>query len=373
MKYLSQLIAQDKKGIVFLLLRPLIYAFSFIYYLAIRFILGAYRIGIFARYRLNCVVISVGNITWGGTGKTPLVEMLVRRFSSEGYKVAILSRGYKKSLAPRPSPVAGDNIRNTEYEMWNTVREMGDEPYLLKKNLPHIPVLVGKDRVATGRKAIKEYNVNTIILDDGFQYWRLYRDLDIVTINVCSAFGNSYLLPRGILREPLCSLKRADIFMLTKADLEKKDLLNLRERLKQINPRALIVESVHQPVELYDFDGVKAALEELRGREVCLLSSIADPISFEKTVSNLGAVISLKFQFPDHYDYQPEDIKRVIKACTERGIKEIITTEKDAVRLSAYRVQSREEKIQIFILRIEIRIIKNEREFFDRLHSLLGY
>ncbi len=343
MEYLYQLITQDKKDFVSLLLRLFLRGCSFIYYLCIRFILWAYKVGVFPRYRLDCTVISVGNITWGGTGKTPLVEMLARQLAAEGRKVAILSRGYK----------------------------MGDEPYLLKKNLPDIPVLVGKNRVATGRKAIEECEVNTIILDDGFQYWRLSRNLDIVTISACNPFGNAQVLPRGILREPLSSLRRADIFILTKTDLERGNLLSLKDRLRQINPQALVVESVHQPMYLYGFRGERTELGELKRRRICLVSSIADPASFEKTVLNLDTVISFKFQFPDHYDYRLEDIKRIANTCIERDIKIIITTEKDAVRLSAFRVQSWELGIQTFILRIEIRIVKNEREFFDRLHSLL--
>lgn len=364
MQYLYQLITEeDKNNVSFFaafLLKPLLYLCSLVYSLAIRSILLTYKVGLFPRHKLDCAVISVGNITWGGTGKTPLVEMLARRLDREGERVAILSRGYKKVVARK----------NKSHGQELTLEAMGDEPYLLKKNLPHIPVLVGRDRVATGKRAVREYSVKAVILDDGFQYWRLFRDLDIVTINTFSSFGNAHLLPRGILREPLSSLKRADIFMLTKVDLGERNLLNLRERLERINPQALIVESVHQPVSLSEFKGEKVSWEELKEKGICLLSGIADPLTFQKTVSNLGAKIDLKFQFPDHYSYRQEDIKRIVDACRQQGLKRIVTTEKDAVRLSGLEAQCLQFDIHILILRIEIRITKNEREFFDRLHSL---
>ena len=367
MEYLYQLITQDKKDFASLLLRIFLRGCSFIYYLCIRFILWAYKVGVFPRYRLDCVVISVGNITSGGTGKTPLVEMLARRLSTEGYKVAILSRGYRM-VHRSPFTVHRKKKFYGQRTTENGQQKMGDEAFLLKENLPHVPVLVGKNRVATGRKATEEYKVDTIILDDGFQYWRLSRNLDIVTINSSCPFGNAQVLPRGILREPLSSLRRADIFILTKTDLERGNLLNLKDRLRQINPQALVVESVHQPMYLYGFRGERTELGELKGRRICLVSSIADPASFEKTVLSLDAEIGLKFPFPDHYDYRLEDIKRILNACMERNIRTIITTEKDAVRLSTFRVQSLELGIQTFILRIEIRIVKNEREFFDRFY-----
>ncbi len=364
MQYLYRLITEEDKSktrdpFVFLL-KSLLCLCSFIYSLAIRSILLGYKIRLFPRHKLGCVVISVGNITWGGTGKTPLVEMIVKRLDSEGEKIAILSRGYKKNVCRK----------NNSYKQRLTVEAMGDEPYLLKKNLPRIPVLVGRDRVATGRRVVRECNVKTVILDDGFQYFRLSRELEIVVISASSPFGNAHLLPRGILREPLSSLKRADIFMLTKVDLGEHNLLGLKERLRRINPKALIVESIHQPVSLRDFKGEKADWGELKGRGICLLSSIADPLSFEKTVSNLGAKIDLKFQFPDHYNYCRKDMERIVNACRQQDLKRIITTEKDAVRLSGLETGCLEFGFQIFILRIEIKIIKNEREFFDRLHSL---
>lgn len=365
MQYLYRLIAEEDKNKTLspftFLLKSLLCLCSFIYSLAIRSILLAYKIKILPCHKLNCAVISVGNITWGGTGKTPLVEMIVRQLDSKGKKVAILSRGYKKIV----------HCKNKSYGQRLTPDAMGDEPYLLKKNLPHIPVLVGRDRVATGKRAVKECNIKAVILDDGFQYWRLFRDLDIVAINASSPFGNAHLLPWGILREPLSSLRRADIFMLTKVDLGEHNLLGLRERLEQINSQALIVESVHQPLLLRNFKGKRSDLKELKGRRVCLLSSIADPLDFQKTVSNLGAKIDLKFKFPDHYNYRKEDIERIVNACRQKDLKIIVTTEKDAVRLSGLEVQGLRFGVQTFILRIEIRITKNEREFFDRLHRKL--
>lgn len=361
MGYLYQLITQKKKDPLSFLLRLLLRGCSFLYYLTIKFALWAYKRGIFSRYRLEPTVISVGNITWGGTGKTPLVEMLAKQLTADARKVAILSRGYKNR-----QQTTDKRQQMTGVEQRTTAKEMGDEPYLLAKNLPQVPVLVGKDRVATGRKAIEEHGVDTIILDDGFQYWRLRRNLDIVALNSSCPFGNGRVLPAGILREPLSSLRRADIFMLTKTDSGGENLPHLKERLTKVNPQALIVESVHQPLYLYRFDGTRVKLEELSRRNVCLVSSIADPASFEKTVANLGAAIKLKFQFPDHHDYRLEDVKRIDETCRRQNIKAVVTTEKDIVRLSEFKFEISE----ILVLRIEIKLTRNEREFFTRLYSL---
>lgn len=332
-------IAQDKKkGLAVLLLKPALYFLSLIYELAIRLILICYKRGLFQSYRARVKVISVGNITVGGTGKTPLVEFLASRLSSEGKKIAILSRGYND-----------------------------DEPSLLKKNLAsaNVVVFTGRDRIRSIKRA-EELKVDAVILDDGFQHWRLKRDLDIVTINSQNAFGNKCVIPRGILREPLSSLQRAEIIMLTKVDLAK-DIDTIREELHNIAPDALVVEAVHNPEYIYDLKGEKIPLSFIKEKNICLLSSIGDPESFRKIVLREGARLALNISYPDHYQYKRKDILNLEGLCRKNSVDIIVTTEKDLMRIPS---DVFSPEIKIFVLRIALKIIKNEQEFFNRISSV---
>jgi len=328
---------------------------SLFYGIIIGLIKLCYKFKIFRSSRIDCSVISVGNITWGGTGKTPTVEYIAKKMIAKGRRPAILSRGYGRRWTM-------DEGRGTNFEA------MGDEPFMLKLNLPGVPILVGEDRRKTGRRAIEEHKVDTIILDDGFGHWRLIRDLDIVVIDALNPFGNNHLIPRGILREPLSSLKRADVFLLTRVNLAQNDIEPLRKRLNYINPQALIVESVHNPINLSDQKGNRHSLDYLKGRNLCIVSSIANPDSFKKTILNLGADISLNFSFPDHYAYREDDLKKIIASCNKASLRTIVTTQKDAVRLSI--LESKDRDIELLILKIEIKITQNEEQFLRRLSAL---
>ena len=190
--YYIDLVKDKRKGALAAFFSFFLLLISFIYGFFVKLTLRCYQMKLFKSYRPGCRLISVGNISWGGTGKTPLVEALAKFLQQEGKKPAVLIRGYGK-----------------------------DEIYMLKDKLKDIPVLAGRNRIRTARYALKHYGADTIILDDGFQHWRLERDLDIVLIDVKFPFGNRSLTPRGILREPLSSLSRADVFGLTNSDLAK--------------------------------------------------------------------------------------------------------------------------------------------------------
>lgn len=330
-------IAQDRrKGLVALLLKPFLYFLSLLYGIAVDFLCACYNCGFLRSYRTRLKVISVGNITLGGTGKTPLVELLASRLTSEGKRIAILSRGYNS-----------------------------DEPNLLERNLASVAVLVGRDRIKNAKKA-EGLGIDAIILDDGFQHWRLKRDLDIVTINSQNPFGNNRLIPRGILREPPDALRRADILMLTKVDLAK-DIDGMIRELCNIAPYALVVEAAHNPEYLFDFKGERKPLDAIRGKNVCLLSSIGDPESFRKIVLKEGARLALDISYPDHYQYRKKDISNLEQLCKKNSVDIIVTTEKDLMRLPW---KSFSQDIQVFVLRITLKIIKNEKEFFDRISGI---
>lgn len=333
-------------------MRVFLYILSIIYSIAIRLRAVSYRLGLFHSVRLNCKIISIGNITVGGTGKTTLTEFLAGVFIKKGVKVAILSRG------------------SASYVVYD--KPCMDEPSMLKENLPSACVLVGKDRVKNARLACKDYNADVLILDDGFQNLRIYRELDIVAIDSTNPFGQGMLLPYGILREPVSSLKRAQIFCLTKVDLaDKVDELKLR--LLKINPDALIVESIHKVKGLYEpLNKENLDVGILKNKRVLLVSSIGDPVSFEKMMRRTGALVGHSIVFSDHHQYRLKDLNHIYSLYNKTNAEAIVTTQKDWVKLSGKcKVESiKWENIKILILKIELEIVKNGEEFFRRLNRV---
>jgi tetraacyldisaccharide 4'-kinase len=351
--YLYSLATDRKKGFIAGIIKILLFILSLIYGLAVRILSFIYGIN---PCRLNCKVVSIGNITLGGTGKTPLVEILAAELKQKGQRIAVLSRGYKK-LATRYSLLA------TQYE------SMGDEPYMLSRNLDNIPVIVDKDRIRAAKRVIQDYQLNAVILDDGFQQWRIKKDLEIVTIDATNPLGNLHLIPRGILREPVSSLKRADIYILTKVNLSPNNQ-SIKEFLKRINPDALICEAVHKPIGFYKLGQLRDNLlspEEFKRKSVGLVCGIADPESFEKIISNLEIHIAVAFKFPDHHIYTSEDLDRIISESKQKGVSVIITTEKDSVRFPTINYQL--STINYFVLRIKLEVLQYEI-FIKRIHSL---
>ncbi|MFH0762826.1 MAG: tetraacyldisaccharide 4'-kinase [Candidatus Omnitrophota bacterium] len=340
--FLYKLATDEYKGPKFLLVKILLYFLSLFYGLIVAML--AFLNGLYKR-RLGCKVISVGNITLGGTGKTSLVEYIVRYLKEQGRQVAILSRGYGG----------------------------GDEPVMLQQKLKGVAVIVNADRARAASEAVKDYAADTVVLDDGFQQWRLHKDLEVVTIDAVNPFGNRHLLPRGILREPLSSLKRADIFVLAKTNLAK-DTLELKRFLNGANPRAPVFESIHKPAGLYDFNKPVELLgiESLKEESVALFCGIADPDSFEKLIKNSGIKAGLSFRFPDHYSYSEEDLKRIAEEAKRSNINTLLTTEKDAARLYAQgRPPQAAAGQRILVLRVELEIKGDDKErFHNRLLAL---
>jgi tetraacyldisaccharide 4'-kinase len=335
--YLYNIVTDRQKGFIAGLLKILLFILSLIYGLTLRLLIFFYS----ARpCRLDCKVISIGNITLGGTGKTSFVEFIAKFLRDKGHNIAILSRGYKK----------------------------GDEPDMLKKNLGNIPVIVDRDRICAARRALADYAVDAVILDDGFQQWKIKKDLEIVAVDVTNPFGNQHLLPRGILREPLSSLKRADVFVLTKTNLNP-DFQEIKDFLSSLNPKAPIIETVHYPKGFYKLLERQALLspDVLRGKTVTLFCAIGDPDSFENLITSLGINIGLSFRFPDHHDYSQQDLENIVKQTQSKNIELIITTHKDAVRMP-YLVTA----VPIFVLRIELVVTKNEQRLFSRLSGLFS-
>jgi len=333
---LFALATDQKKGFLADCLKAVLFVLSLIYGAFIRLLIFFSRFG---KVKPALKTISVGNITLGGTGKTSLVYYIALRLRESGHKAAVLSRGYKG----RPG-------------------QPGDEPYMLEQKLGGLPVISGKDRVLSLSAAAALPGIDTAIIDDGFQQWKITKDLEVVCINGLMPFGNSRMIPRGILREPLSSLKRADIFVITKTNLIG-GAGEIQERLARINPQAGVFEAMHLADGFYDLAGKKdISLEELKSRSLVAFSGIGDPGSFEKLLQSQG-ITARCLVFPDHHAYTSQDFSLILKQAEKEGADSIITTEKDAARLEGFSLPSGK---RLLVLKIKI-AIKDEKEFDSRL------
>ena len=324
---------------------------------------------------LGCLVISVGNLTVGGTGKTPVVDMLARALTEGGRKVAILSRGYKS--VPRPfflrlwdkifkkTAVFVPRVVSDGQSLLLDSRTAGDEPFMLANNLRGVVVLVDRDRVKCGQYAIEHFGADTLLLDDGFQYIRMKRGIEVALIDRQAPFGNEYLLPRGTLREPPGNLRRATHIFITKCT--GADNAELIARIRKYNRTADIVECSHRPRHLRNFvTGETKPLEFLRDLKIGSICGIAMPESFESALTGLGAKIEVAKIYADHHRYTAREIENFIRRCERKGVGAIITTEKDAVRIP----RLLEPEVPIYYLRVEIEILAGQeswQRFVDRL------
>jgi tetraacyldisaccharide 4'-kinase len=338
----------------------------------VQFRLWLYRHRILHDQPLGCLVVVVGNLTVGGTGKTPVVEKLARALRDRGRKVAILSRGYKSKTAPfwkkwwyalshtaEPAPRVVSDGQTVLLDS----EAAGDEPYMLAVNLPGVVVLVDKNRVKSGTYAIKRFGCDTLVLDDGFQYLPLKGRLNLLLVDKTNPFGNGRLLPRGILREPVKHLRRANYVFLTKSN-GRRDA-ELESLIARYNPSADIIECAHRPQYLRRVGagpaeaGAQFPLTWLQGRKIFAFSGIATPESFEKFLRDLGAKVMGRERFLDHYRYTPEDLATLYAAALREGAECLLTTEKDAVRIPT----TGAAPLPIYYLRLEIEIIRGAADF----------
>ncbi len=298
-------------------------ALSFIYGAGVRSRYLLYRAGVFKKRKLGCKVISVGNITVGGTGKTPVSILLATILKKNGYRPVILSRGYKKT---GPGGIVSDG---TALKLGP--REAGDEPYLMASLLPGVPVIAGADRFKSGQIALEKFRPDCIILDDGFQHMRLKRDLNILLIDGAVGLGNGFMLPRGPLREPAEAIKRADLIMVKGGSLNGPEAELVREW------NIPVMGFDYRATGLYDmFDNKDRGVACLKGKKVLAFAGVANPASFLRTLEDLGARIMNTITFPDHHDYTASDIEKIREAKGAGGADIIVTTEKDGVKLKEH-------------------------------------
>ncbi|MCK4564098.1 MAG: tetraacyldisaccharide 4'-kinase [Verrucomicrobia bacterium] len=368
--YLLAVVEGRRTGKIAALLRSTLHVLSWIFTLIVQVRLWLYRHRIIRPSTLGCQVISVGNLTVGGTGKTPVVEVFARNLQQQGRKVAILSRGYKSKELPflqkmtqrittgkieTPPRVVSDGKR-----LLLDSHTAGDEPYMLASNLPEVAVVVDKDRVKAGKYAIKELGCDTLILDDGFQYLKLGHRLDIALVDQTNPFGGGHLLPRGLLREPIRNIKRAGFIFITKCN--RGGAPELKEELRRLNPHAEISECRHAAKYLKNvFGSTTYDLDKLKGMKIAAVSGIAVPESFENALRDFGAEIVHTQRFADHHRFSQQEIINTINQSIKSGAEAILTTEKDAVRFPFIERLD----IPIWFMRVEIEMFTGEEEFMD--------
>lgn len=298
-------------------------------------------------HRLAASVVSVGNLTWGGTGKTPLVVFLAQALRGQGYRVAVLTRGYG-----------------------------GDEQQVLAQRLWEIPVFVGPDRVASGIRAIREAGADLLLLDDGYQQWRLEKDVEILAMDAAQPFGNGHLIPKGILREPPGSAARADVVVLRTVGCTPDQVERARGLVRARNAEAPIFLMDYRSAALWSWPGEQPAqAAHLKDRKVCTLAAIGLPTGFESLVGQMGARVRIRYRFRDHHAYATGELLNAFIRCRRHGIGTIVTTAKDAVRLPRMLpdvVGPGLKGMEVLVLEIAPVFEPNESELLHRIGSLLA-
>ncbi len=294
--------------------------------------------------RVSVPVVSVGNLTLGGTGKTPMVEWLARWFRGQGVRVAIVSRGYG----------AVDGHEN-------------DEALQLEENLPDVPHLENPRRIEAAHLAIEELASQLILLDDGFQHRRLGRDLDIVLLDALEPFGHRRVFPRGLLREPLAGLRRADVVALSRADLLAEDARRaIQDEVARWNPQALWIELAHQPRRLLGHNQPDRPADAWAGRRVAAFCGLGHPEGFRRTLAGLDYRLCGFREFPDHHAYSAEDVTELGRWAQDVGAEALVCTQKDFVKLRVAELAG----LPLGAVAIEMAVLTNEAAFVARLAPL---
>jgi tetraacyldisaccharide 4'-kinase len=367
--YAVDVVYERRQGPGAALLGAFLKVLSWIFEVLVRLRLWLYRNRLFRDTPLGCKVVVVGNLTVGGTGKTPIVLKMARVLTARGRKVAILSRGYKGASdsmlkrfwrwltqGSRPDPLVVSDGKSVLVGP----DEAGDEPYMLAQNLcgEGVIVIVDRDRVEGGRFALRRFGVDTILLDDGLQYLPLRGQINLLLVDSRDPFGNGSLLPRGVLREPVSNLSRASYVFVTKSVGPPDPALVAL--IRRHNATAEIIACSHSACELVEVDGPKRLpMAELNGRRVAAFSGIATPERFEEILTNQGAKIVANRRFLDHHAFADEDLDEVLDQAMQAKAEMIITTEKDAVRLQArFR-----PPIPLMFVRLEVEILGDPEGF----------
>jgi len=314
-----EVVSGRRSGLKASILRGLLRAAEIPYSFATRRRNRAFDTGRREVHSVGVPVISVGNLTLGGTGKTPMVLWLARRFRDRGVRIALVSRGYKAT-----SDAGNDEARE------------------LEQRLPGVPHLQNPDRVAAARVAVQEFGAQLILLDDAFQHRRIARSLDIVLLDALEPFGFGHVFPRGMLREPLAGLRRADVVVLTRADMvDDVERARIRGIVERHASNIAWAECRHAPQSLISSSATEQPIHSLRGRRVAAFCGIGNPAGFRHTLDECGCSVAAWREFPDHYAYQPTDIEALADWAQGSRAETIICTHKDLVKLAVDQLAGR--------------------------------
>lgn len=342
-----KLISGQTRGFGVVLLRFFLRVAATGYLLIVRLRNFLYSRQLLKIHTADVPVISVGNITAGGTGKTPLVIWLCKFLQKKQIPCAVLTRGYK--------------TRGTSDERRATI----DEPAILAESCPQAKVIVNPNRVEAAAEAVNRFSVKVLIMDDGFQHRRLHRDLDIVTIDATCPFGYGKLLPAGLLREPVASLKRADAAVLTRCDqISESKLCQIEKKLQLINPDMVIAKSIHNPICAKSTAGEKITIEHLKGRKIFAFCGIGNPDAFLNTIRNTGANLVGSKIYNDHYYYTGNDFDDIHGQANRLEADLILSTQKDHTQ---YAIRNTQYEIPFAYLAVEIKFLAGE----DKLKQLI--
>lgn len=322
---------------------------------------AAYRLRILGTGRLACPVISIGNVTLGGSGKTPIAELAARTLLELGGRPALVSRGYGRETR-------GVHVVADRDAIHLSAREAGDEPRWLAERLPGVPVVVGENRLAAGRVAVERCGATVLVLDDAFQHRTVAKDLEIVVVNGRAPWGNRHLFPRGMLREPLGALARADMFVVTNpasvADVEAVTL-----EVRRQNASAPVLTAAYDLVEAYDLDsGRRLGGDALAGRRLLAFAGLGTPQGFADTLAAAGVRTPALVEFPDHHWYAPDDVRSLARQSMATGAEGLITTEKDAVRLRGLPAPD----VPLWVLAVRVRLTVGADVWLHELARVLG-
>jgi len=372
-QYFLELINGKRHSFIDKGMRAFLFVLSRVYRRAIQFRIWMYEKRVIRNRAIGCLVVSVGNLSCGGTGKTPVTEVFAKTLSRKGRKVAILSRGYRSKDNRSFLTKIKQKFSSEKHEIPPRVvsdgkdllldsAKAGDEPYMLASNLRDVVVLVDKDRVKSGLYAIDKFQTDTLILDDGFQYLRLRPHINIMLVDSTSPFHNHHVLPLGLLREPIKNVRRADYIFLTKSN-GGNHLRHIKSFIRSHNRRAEIIECCHRPqyLEQVFHRGNKEELSYLKGKKISAICAIAWPKSFEDFLEELGAEIVYRTSYADHHRFTQQEILDFVNDSKEHGAELMVTTEKDAVRIP----RLGRCDLDLFFLRVEIDILSGQENFDD--------
>jgi tetraacyldisaccharide 4'-kinase len=310
-----------------------------------------YDKGIIKVHNAGVPVICIGNVTTGGTGKTPLVIWLAESLRQKGVKCVILTRGYK-----------------TQKGM------LSDEPAILVKSCPDAKVVVNPDRVVGAKKAVEEYGAQVLVMDDGFQHRRLGRDLDIVAVDATCPFGGGMMLPAGLLREPVSALKRAGAVVITRSDQASPMQIQLIENaVRKANPAAVIARAAHAPVQAKMLKGKPVTIAELKTRKIYAFCGIGNPDGFFGTLNGLGLRLVGTRVYDDHYDYSVEDVRVIFKEATLKGARTILTTQKDWVKMALPASREGSEVLPLAYLDIRLEFLDGEDKIVELIDKAVSH